>query len=482
MAEVLTPDICVVGGGPGGIAAANVAAAAGVSVILVEKGALGGGYLAAAVPSKALVAAAETYEALRIGPSLGVSGAPLQVNLNRVRDHLVAAAADVARTLTAERLAVSGIEVIQGEARFVDATTVTVGERLIRAHRFILAVGLQPALPRLPGLDTVETMTFADAFQLDRRPAHLIILGASRYALELAQAYTRLGIDSTIVSTRTVLYGEDPELSAIVVDRLRAEGIRVRTGVTIHSIARRRSGIRVILTDPSDADADGAEIVVDGSHLLVATSGVAATDGLGLAAAGIASDGADIAVDANLRTSNRRVYAIGDAVRGTRSIARAELHAQSVVRSILYRVPRRSDDWLAPRATFTDPGLASVGLGEAAARARHGEVRVLRLPYAENARARIERQPAGLIKVVATRGGRVLGAGIVGRGAPELIAPWALAVANRLTLTAMESMIPATPTRAALDAAVARLEHDSEGGGLTAAIRQRIIGLLRKLG
>src|SRR5665213_4599070 len=283
MAEALTPDICIVGGGPGGIAAANAAAAAGVSVVLVEKGALGGAYLAAAVPSKALVAAADTFEALRIGPSLGVSGAPLQVNLNRVRDHLVAAGADVARTLTPERLAVSGIEVIHGEARFLDAGSMAVGERVVRAHRFILAVGLQPALPKLPGLDTVETMAFADAFQLDRRPSHLIVLGASRYAFELAQAYTRLGIDSTIVSTRSVLSGEDPELIAIVVDRLRAEGIRVRAGVTIRSIARRRNGIRVLLTDPSDADADGAEIVVDGSHVLVATSGVAATAGLGLA-------------------------------------------------------------------------------------------------------------------------------------------------------------------------------------------------------
>jgi pyruvate/2-oxoglutarate dehydrogenase complex dihydrolipoamide dehydrogenase (E3) component len=343
-------------------------------------------------------------------------------------------------------------------------------------------VGLQPALPKLPGLDTVETMSFADALELDRRPSHLVIIGATRYALELAQAYARLGIDSTIVSTGAALSGEDPELAAIIVERLRADGIRVRHGVTIHSIARRRSGIRLVLVDPSDAEADGAEIAVDGSNVLAASSGVAATAGLGLAAAGVTSSETGIAVDGNLRTSNRRVYAIGDAVRGTRSVARAELQAEAVVRSILYRVPRKGDDWLAPRVAFTDPGFATVGLSEAAARARYGTVRIFRLPFAESARARIERQPAGLIKVIATRGGRILGAGIAGRDAAELIAPWSLAVANRVTLPAMAAMVPASPTRAALTAAIARMEGENRAAGLTAALRQRIIWLLRKFG
>jgi pyruvate/2-oxoglutarate dehydrogenase complex dihydrolipoamide dehydrogenase (E3) component len=163
-------------------------------------------------------------------------------------------------------------------------------------------------------------------------------------------------------------------------------------------------------------------------------------------------------------------------------VARAELQAQAVVRSILYRVPRKGDDWLAPRVAFTDPGFATVGLSEAAARSRYGTVRIFRLPFAESARARIERQPAGLIKVIATRGGRILGAGIAGRDAAELIAPWSLAVANRVTLPAMAAMVPASPTRAALTAAIARMEGENRAAGLTAALRQRIIWLLRKFG
>ncbi len=481
MSSQLTPDICVIGGGPAGIAAAQSAAAAGVSVVLVEKSALGGSNLAGGtVPSKALLAAAEVYDALRIGPAMGVSGAPLQVNLNRVRDHIVSVTAAAAGALTPERLGADGIQVVRGEARFAGPDTIVAGDATIRARRIILAVGSRPELPALPGLDALETLSFAEALQLDRRPSHLLILGADGYALELAQAYARLGIDTTVIDPGQGLPGTDPELASVVVDRLRAEGIRIRLGVTVRQMVRRRGGIRVLLNDPADAEAGGSEIAVDASHLLVAMGWVPAVAGLGLAAAGIACDASGIRVDGNLRTTNRRVYAIGDALAGPRSVARGEVQARSVVRSILYRVPRKGGDELAPRVVFTDPGLASVGLDEATARSRHGEVRVLRLPFVENPRALIERQPAGMIKVIATRGGRILGAGIAGRGAAELIAPWSLAVTRRLTLGDVAGMISAYPTRSMVGSAVAGTEN--AGAGLTAGMRRRIIALLGKLG
>ena len=485
MAEELSPDICVIGGGPGGIAAATAAAAEGVSVVLVEKGRFGGTNLVSgAVPSKALLAAAEIYEALRTGPALGVTGAPLQVNLGKVRDHIVAATEAIARNVASERLAAKGIRVITGEARFANPGMIVVGEAAITARRFVLAIGSVPAMPALSGLDTVETMTFAEGFELARKPAHLLILGAGRYALEFAQAYARLGIDATVIDEAPALSDDDPELAAVVVDRLRAEGIRIRAGVKIHGIARRRGGIRVTLADPGDAEAGGAEIAVDGSHLLVATGRAPAVGNLGLAAAGIDSDDSGIVVDRKLRTTNRRVYAIGDAVAGPALAVRAEYQARAVVRSILYRLSRREDDTAIPRVAFTDPALAAVGLGEAEARGRHPDARVLRFPFMENDRAHIERQPAGMIKVVATRGGLILGAAIVGRGAGELIAPWSLAVGNRLSLAAMRAFVPPYPTRSAVSARVASLDDAPPPTlrGLTPRIRRRIIDALRKLG
>lgn len=481
MAEALTADICVVGGGPGGIAAALAAAAEGVPVVLIEKAAMGGANLAAgAIPSKALIAAADLFEALRLGPALGVTGAPLQVNLARVREHLTAVGEATAPYVSAERLTANGVKVVVGGARFTGRNTLAVGDLAVRARRFILAVGSLPAIPAIPGLDTVEYMTPASGgFDLARKPAHLIIYGAGRYALELAQAHNRLGIDTTVIADGPALPDTDPELAAIVVERLRAEGIRVRQNVTVASVARRKGGIRFLVADPQEADGPGdGEIAVDGSHLLVVAGRVPDVEKLGLAAAGIAHDENGVVVDGNLRTANRRVYAIGDAVAGPASVARAEYQARRAVKSILFRWPFPDDPASVPLAAFTDPALASVGLSEDEARRRHGQVRTLRFPFVENDRARIERRPAGVIKVVATRSGRILGAAIVGRNAGELIAPWSLAIANRLPLSAMTDLVTPYPGRSAITRQVAAMPE----AGLTRPWRRRIIELLRKFG
>ncbi|MCR4281464.1 MAG: FAD-dependent oxidoreductase, partial [Bauldia sp.] len=279
MAEELTPDICVVGGGPGGIAAALAAVAEGVPAVLVEKGTPGGANLAyGAIPSKALIAAADIHEALRAGTGLGVTGAPLQVNLGRVRDHIVAVTEAIAPRLSAERLTALGVRVIAGNASFTARRTLAAGDYVIRPRRVVLAVGSVPAVPDIPGLETVEYATLADGFDLSRKPAHLLILGAGRHVMELAQAYNRLGIDATVLDEGRAFPDDDPELAAIVVDRLRAEGVRVRTGVRIVSVARRRGGIRFTVADPVEG-----ESVVDGSHLLVATGRSPDIEGLSLA-------------------------------------------------------------------------------------------------------------------------------------------------------------------------------------------------------
>lgn len=482
MPETLTPDICIIGGGPGGIAAALAAAAEGVAVVLVEKGTLGGTDLAAgAVPAAALLAAAEVNEFLRRGPAIGVTGAPIQVNFARLREHLAAVGGAVGANRSAERLAARGITVINAAARFADRDTVIAGEVTIRARRTILAVGSEPAPPEIPGIDSVDVMTVANALDLNRKPTHLIVLGAGREGLELAQAFNRLGVDSTVLDRGPALPEVDPELAAIVVDRLRAEGIRVRVGLDIVSVGRRRGGVRFTV---AGADEDAAAI--DGSHLVLAGGRKPNVDGLALDAAGIHANAKGIIVDRSLRTGNRRVYAIGDAVDGPADAARAGYQAEQVVKSILFRLPVVDRPEATPTVVFTDPGLATVGLGEAAARRRHGTgVRVLRFPFAESARAQIERMPAGLIKVVVGRRGRVLGAGIVGHDAGEMIALWSLAVARRLPISALAAMPVPYLTRAEISRRVAAgfAERAAAGGpGLTAAWRRRLIDVLGKLG
>ena len=481
MTQELTPDICVVGGGPGGVAAALAALAAGAPVVLVEKGAFGGANLAwGAVPAGALAAAAEVNAVLGRAPVMGVSGGPIEVNFAKVRDHIAAVGAAIAPNVTAERLTALGVTVVTAAARFVDRDTLSAGDFTIRARRYVLATGAVPVAPDIPGLDGIDYLTAAGAYNLGRKPAHLVVYGANREGLALAQSYNRLGIDATVVDRGEPLPGDDPEMVAIVLDRLRAEGIRIRTGLDIVSVGRRRGGVRFTIADP-----ESAEATIDGSMLVVAGDRRPVVDGLDLANAGIAHDESGIVVDRNLRTGNRRVYAIGDAVAGPAQVARARQQAAAVIRTIVTRVPRVDDSHTAPTVTFTDPALATVGLDEQEARKRHGSsVRVLRMPFAENDRAQIERQPAGFIKVVVGTGGRVLGASIVGTGAGEMIALWAVAVANRLPLSGIAALPAPYPSRAELSQRVADLlvEEKAESGDLTGGWRTRILNLLRKLG
>lgn len=482
MPETLNPDICVIGGGPAGIAAALAAAGEGVSVVLVEKGPLGGSDLATgSIPAHALIAAAEISELLRRGPAIGVTGAPLQVNFAKLREHLASVGAAISANYTAERLTAQGIRVVAAAARFTDRDTVEAGDVTIRAHRTILAVGAEPAPPEIPGIDGIDFMTTANAFDLNRKPTHLIVLGAGREGLELAQAFNRLGIDATVLDRGPALPEVDPELSAIVVDRLRAEGIRVRVGVDIVSVGRRRNGVRFTVSDPQ-----GDAAAIDGSHLLVAAGRKPAADGLNLDIAGIRADANGIVVDRNLRTGNRRVYAIGDAVAGRTDAARGQAQAAQVVNAILFRLPLADRSDAAPFVAHTDPALATVGLSEAEARQRHGAgARVLRFPFAENDRAQIERMPAGMIKVVVSPRGRVLGAAIVGHNAGEMIALWSLAVSRHLPISALATLPVPYLTRAEISRRVAAgvaERNAAEKPGLTAIWRRRIIAVLRKLG
>jgi pyruvate/2-oxoglutarate dehydrogenase complex dihydrolipoamide dehydrogenase (E3) component len=487
MADELTPDICVIGGGPGGLAAAAAAATAGAKVVLVERGRLGGNNLTrGSVPSKALLASAEVYAMLRKAPEFGVNGAPLQVDLPRVRDHLVTAADAIGRTYSQERLAALGITVVTGEARFANPDLVTVETTGIRARRVIVAAGGATVPPELPGLEGAEPLTLADAYELSARPTHLIVVGGSAYALELAQAYTRLGMDATVVSETSALSEADPEHAAIVVDRLRAEGVGVRAGVKVTQVARRRGGLRLSLVDPVDG-----EINLDGSHLLVASGRRPDVDTLGLAAAGVTFTSDGITVDRNLRTTNRRIYAIGDAIAGPALAERARREGAAVVGHILRRVPVGRPGANIPFVAFTDPALAQVGMSEGEARAGRHSIQVVRIPFAGNERAEIEHDRHGAVKVITSASGaRILGASIVGRHAPELITPFALAISNGLGLGALSALAPPYPTLSEL---APRLAADAQGGAspsgaargigsLTEEWLRRIIGVTGNLG
>ena len=192
---------------------------------------------------------------------------------------------------------------------------------------------------------------------------------------------------------------------------------------------------------------EGAASPLPGTHLLVATGRKAIVDGLDLDAAGVAYDRNGIKVDGRLRTSNARVFALGDVIGGPQFTHAAGYQAGIVIRNALFRLPARATTRAMPRATFTDPEIAAVGVSETEARAQGLTVEIVRSPFAENDRARTERDDEGLVKAVVGRGGRVLGAAIAGAHASELILPWVLAVERRMRLSAVAGLIVPYPTR-----------------------------------
>lgn len=454
----LTPDICVVGGGPAGIAAALAVVREGGSVVLVEMSDFGGVYHREAVKARALAAAAATRETLRQAPAMGMSVAPIQVNLAKVREGVDQVAAEAGAVVRPERLKALGVDVLRGAAAFTDRRTLQVGETSIRAARFVLAVGATRPPPGIAGIEDIDCLTAANPADLGRKPTHVVVLGAGPTALEMAQSYQRLGIDASVIATGQMLAGFDREQVDIVAERLRGEGVRLRAGYVVESVQKRRGSLRLTLGEPGRKDAPAT--TVDASHLFIAGGRHPRVDGLGLREAGIDHGPDGIAVDARLRTTNPRVFAVGDCIAGPATAARASAQALSVVARLMGRSGARPDSLSAVRTVHTDPAIAAVGLGEDDARARGEKVRALRTAFAETLQAGIERRPHGYLKVVVSENGRVLGASAVGHGALEVLTPWSLAISRRLDVDAMASLSVPTPSLSEVTPLAAAIRRD----------------------
>ena len=431
--------MCVIGAGSGGLAVAAGAAQMGAEVVLVERGAMGGDCLNfGCVPSKSLLAAARIANLGRRGAELGVTYAHPQIDFAAVADSVQRVIAAIAPNDSVERFEGLGVRVLRAEARFTSPRTVRAGNVEIRPRRFVIATGSQPAIPPIRGLDDVPYLTNETIFANRQLPEHLIVIGGGPIGIEMAQAHCRLGARVTVLDVGPLLPRDDPELSTMLAERLSAEGIVCRPEVAIAGIERTEKTLAVRL-------ASGEQIV--GSHLLVAAGRRPSIEALDLAAAGIASTAKGITVDARLRTTNRRAFAIGDVAGGPQFTHVALYHAGVVIRNALFRIPAKVDYRALPWVTYTDPELAQVGLTEAAARAVEQAPRVLRWPFAENDRAQTERETEGVVKIVTSGNGRILGASILGAGAGDLILSWALAISQKLKISALANLIVPYPTR-----------------------------------
>ncbi|WP_422075294.1 dihydrolipoyl dehydrogenase family protein [Tranquillimonas rosea] len=434
--ERIETDVCVIGAGSGGLSVAAGAVQMGARVVLVEGGRMGGDCLNyGCVPSKALIAAAKQAHALRSGARFGIAPAEPEIDYAAVKDHVRHAIDTIAPVDSQERFEGLGVRVLREWGRFISETELQAGDHVIRARRFVIATGSSPLVPPIEGLDGVPYYTNETIFDLREKPEHLIIIGGGNIGIEMAQAHARLGSRVTVIEGAEVLSRDDADAREIVLARGRAEGVEIVEGQQ----AERISG------QPGEITVETGQGRHTGSHLLVAVGRSVNVAQLDLDKAGV-SHGRAVEVDDRLRTSNRRIYAVGDAAGRMQFTHVAGYHGGVVIRSLLFGLPARAKQSHIPWTTYTDPELAQVGPTEAQARERWGDaVEVVRANYDESDRAIAEGRPEGFVKVMVVKG-KPVGATIVGAQAGELIGMWALAISAGLKMSAISTAVLPYPT------------------------------------
>ncbi len=444
MTETITADLCVIGAGSGGLTVAAGGAQMGARVVLIEKGKMGGDCLNyGCVPSKALLAAGHAAQAMREADRFGIAAVEPDIEFAAVRRHVRGVIDGIAPMDSQERFEGMGVRVIRAAGRFTGPREVEADGQRFRARRFVVATGSTAAVPPIPGIAEVPFLTNETIFELAERPEHLIVIGGGPIGAEMAQAHRRLGCRVTVLEMFGLLGRDDPEAADVVRRRLLSEGIDIHEGIQIQELSGAAGKIAATI------ERDGGTETIEGTHLLVAAGRKVNVEGLGLDEAGIEHGPKGIVVDARLRTTNKRVFAIGDVAGGYQFTHVAGYHAGIVLRNALFHLPAKANHDAVPWVTYTDPELAQVGLTDIQAKEKLGDnINVLRWPFAENDRARAEHRTQGFAKVVTDRRGRVRGATVVGPHAGELILPWVLAVAQKQKIGAMAGVIAPYPTLA----------------------------------
>lgn len=464
-------DILVIGAGSGGLSVAAGASQMGARVVLLEGHKMGGDCLNyGCVPSKALIASGKVAYGQSHSAVYGVANTVPQVDYAAAKDHVQDVISQIEPVDSQERFEGFGVEVIREYGTFISNTEVQAGDTVIKARRIVIATGSGPLVPPIDGIDSVPYLTNETLWELRDKPAHLLVIGGGPIGMEMAQAHVRLGARVTVIEGAKALGKDDPEMAGIVLDNLRGEGIEI----VEDAIAARIEGAEGSVTVHTK---DGRSF--SGSHLLVAVGRKSNTDRLGLDAAGIDRTRTGIKVDASMRTSNRRVYAIGDVAGGLQFTHVAGYHASVIIRAMLFGLPSKAKTSHIPWATYTDPELAQVGLTEAQARDLHDDkLEVVRFHYEHNDRAIAERKTKGLIKLMVVKG-RPVGASIAGYQAGELINLWALVLANNLKMSQVAAMVAPYPT-------IGEINKRAAGAYFTPRLFEsdlvkRVVGLVQRL-
>jgi len=440
--------VVVIGGGPAGHEAASYSARYGAGVALVEKDILGGSaHLRDCVPSKTMIATGGALNFVRRVQGMGLEDVDPHVDRAGLRARILAIEARLSDAVGI-LLRSQGVQIVQGAGRLVDPHLVEVegpdGPVELPADVIVLATGSRPRVADWAPVDGDRVLTTRDAYPPAEIPEHLIVIGSGVTGVEFVHMFSSLGSRVTlVVSRQQVLPGKDPEAAAVLEQSFLERGVHLLKGARATRIERDDDSVRVFCDDGR---------VAVGSHALLAIGSIPNSDDLGLSEAGVKLDeGGYVEVDHNLKSSVPHIYAAGDlsgrlplssvaAMQGRKIAEHAMgLHAD--------RPHRHLDYDKAASAIFAEPEIADVGLAEADAFATGRKIRVTKVPFSSNAKALINDDPRGFVKIVSDPAtGVVLGGSIVGRHAAELISVIALAVACGLRVQDVDEALFVYPT------------------------------------
>lgn len=440
-------DLGIIGAGAAGLTAAAGGAHLGAKVLVIEKeSALGGDCLHhGCVPSKTLIASANQYHRMRRAHLWGLPqpGVP-PVDFAAIAARIRSVIAHIQRHDSPERFCSLGAKVEFGSPEFADDHEVVLNGKTVSAAKWIIATGSSAALPDIPGLKHTPHLTNKTLFTMESLPESLIILGGGAMAVEMAQAFARLGSAVTVVQrSGQLLSGEDPDVAALVRARLESEGVAVVTGARVLF-----AGVAYGLRHVRYALETGEEKTVSARALLAALGRKPNVAGLRLDKAGVAYTDKGIPTDMRLRTTSADIFAAGDVLGKWMFTHAAGYEGGVALTNAVARLPRKAEYGLMPTAVYCEPELAGLGHNETSAAKEGQEVRVVVQRFEENDRAQADATPEGLLKLLVDRKDRVAGVRILGPRAGDLLGEWAAVMAGGVKLSELAQAVHPYPTLA----------------------------------
>lgn len=471
-------DLIILGGGSAGIVSGVMAGALGLRVLLVERGSMGGECLnTGCIPSKALLHAAKVAQTIRTAQEVGLAPAAVSRQdaagvMRHVRETIDAVREADA---TEQMLRDNGVAIRHGNVRFAGPHRLQIDGQAVTASNFILATGSSPVAPDILGLAVGTYRTNRTVFDLDTIPERFLIIGGGPLGVEMAQAFSRLGSQVTLIQQGDrLLRHDDAEMARALGDYLREDGINVRLNTTVAEV-KSANGTRTAVLQQG-----GRTSEVRFDEVLAGAGRRANTDGLGLEAAGVVFDAHHVRVDESLRTTARHIFACGDLLGHDQFSHLAEYEAKTAVRNIVFLGRAKAAFLLRPWTTFTDPELTHIGRTEEEIQAQGMAYEVYRQPFAQNDRAITDNATRGFIKVL-TQGltGRILGVHILGSRSGEMAQEWVLAMEHGHSIRAIADMIHVYPTLSLACQHVAQrwYQYQSQKPPIAKALRAYIHGV-----